>query len=127
VYEAEDGAIDHVGLEATHAGFSGWGYVAGWTADKQAVEFLIPSAVAMDRSMTFAYAAGAGNAARSLSVNGALVSAALAFPATASWDAWGHVSTSAHLVAGTNVVRLAYDGAAGSAGAINLDRLTLAP
>ncbi len=126
-YEAEDAMSSHVAFEATHAGFSGWGYVTAWTAANQWVEFTVPAATAGSYAVTFDYAAPDGDAVRSISVNGTTLAAALTFPSTGSLDVWGHASTNVSLIAGNNLIRLTFDTAKGSTRAMNLDRLTLGP
>jgi predicted alpha-1,6-mannanase (GH76 family) len=127
-YEAEDAKLDHVALDATEAGFSGWGYVSGWTGNKTSVEFSVPASAAADYLLAFDYAAGGGDATRSLTVNGVLVNARLTFPSTGSWTAWQRTAgTKVSLTAGTNLVRLTFDTSAGSAQDLHLDRMTLSP
>ena len=125
-YEAEDATIDHVALEATHLGFSGWGYVAAWTADGQSVEFAIQVPVAGNYRLNFDYAAAAGDASRAVLINGAVALPRLVFPSTGSWDVWSEVGTTVALRAGSNSVIVRYDAAGGSAQYLNLDRLRAA-
>jgi hypothetical protein len=40
-YEAEEGLLRSLGLEAAYGKYSGWGYVAGWRAAKQSVTFVL--------------------------------------------------------------------------------------
>src|SRR6185503_5811767 len=81
-YEAEDAVIDHVALEATHLGFSGWGYVAAWMANGQSVEFAIEVPAAGNYRIYFDYAAAGGDATRAVLVNGVVASPRLLFPST---------------------------------------------
>jgi predicted alpha-1,6-mannanase (GH76 family) len=123
-YEAEAGTLHGLGTEATYAGYTGTGYVAGWNGDGQWVDF----AVQADRdglyTLTFRYAAGAGAASRYLYVNGASVAANLAFAGTASWSSYATVTVgNVPLHAGGNTVSLIYDSSKGSANYLNLDNL----
>jgi predicted alpha-1,6-mannanase (GH76 family) len=125
-YEAEDATVDHVALEATHLGFSGWGYVAAWAADGQSVEFAVQVAVAGNYRLTFDYAAAAGEARRAVLINGAATLPTLAFPSTGSWDVWSEIGATVALRAGTNSITVRYDAGGGSAQYLNLDRLRIA-
>lgn len=40
-YEAEEGLLRSLGLEAAYGNYSGWGYVAGWRSAKQSVTFVL--------------------------------------------------------------------------------------
>jgi len=126
-YEAEDAVLNHVALEGTNAGFSGWGYVSGWTANGQSVEFAVQPPSAGGYRIDIYYAAGAADAVRALSVNGIVTTPRLAFPSTGAWTTWGHVSTTVQLTTDVNAIRLAYDSANASASQLNLDRLTVNP
>ncbi len=73
-YEAEDAVLDHVALEEVNSGFSGWGYVAAWSANNQTVEFTVQVPTATDYRAEFSYAAAGGEAARVLYVRGTMAS-----------------------------------------------------
>jgi predicted alpha-1,6-mannanase (GH76 family) len=124
-YEAEDAFIDHVALEATHAGFSGWGYVAAWASDRQSVEFTVQVPSAGNYRLHFDYAAADGDATRAVLVNGVALSPSLIFPSTGSWDAWAEVGPTVGLAAGVASIKVVYDAPGGSAKYLNLDRLRL--
>jgi len=123
VFEAEEAAIRGVGLEATHSGFTGWGYVAGWNGDGQSVTFAFDAPAAGIHDLTFRHAGGAGAASRRISVNGSVVASNLAFPGTGSWASYGEVSLAANLRAGRNSIEVAFSAAAGSGNFLNLDHL----
>ena len=125
-YEAEDALIDHVALEATYAGFSGWGYVAAWGGDRQSVEFSVQVPAAGNYRLHFDYAAADGDATRAVLVNGVLVVPRLLFPSTGSWSTWAEIGPTVALGAGISSIRVAFDAAGGSARYLNLDRLRLA-
>lgn len=122
-YEAEDATIDRVALEATHLGFSGWGYVAAWAADGQSVEFAVQAPSAGNYRLSFDYSAATGEAIRAVLINGTMTSPRLAFPSTGSWDVWTDVGVTVVLRAGTNSVVVRYDANGGSTRFLNLDRL----
>jgi hypothetical protein len=126
-YEAEDATISGVGLEAAHAGFTGWGYVAGWNGDGQSVSFKVRVPAAGVFDIAFRYAGGAGNASRRVIINGAVASSNLLFPGTGSWSSYATVSVRKTLPAGVGVITVAQSAAAGNGNFLNLDHLRLKP
>jgi predicted alpha-1,6-mannanase (GH76 family) len=124
-YEAEDATLDRVALEATHLGFSGWGYAAAWAADGQSVDFAVQAPIAGNYRLIFDYAAAAGEASRSVLINGAVVLPRLVFPSTGSWDVWSAAGATVALRAGINSVMVRFDAASGSSQFLNLDRLRI--
>jgi predicted alpha-1,6-mannanase (GH76 family) len=126
-YQAEDGTLHALGLEASHADYNGWGYVAGWNADGQWVDFHVDVATAGTYQLTLRYAAGAGDATRLVYANGANVVANQKFASTGSWDTWATVTVSATLPAGASTVSVIYNSGDGSTQYLNLDALTIAP
>jgi len=77
--------------------------------------------------LSFRYAAGAGNASRRITVNGANAFSNLAFANTGAWSAYSTNTVTCNLLAGRNTVTVAYNAAAGSANWLNLDNLTVIP
>jgi predicted alpha-1,6-mannanase (GH76 family) len=125
-YEAEDAVLDHVGLEETNTGFSGWGYVSSWTANNQFVEFSVRVDTAGSYRLDLDYAA-ATQAIRALLVGGAMTQPRVTFPATGGVATWGRTSATVTLAPGVNAIRLVYQTANGSTGPLNLDRLVVTP
>jgi hypothetical protein len=125
IYEAEESVLHSVGLEAIHGAFDGWGYVAGWNADGQWVDFLVTVPTAASYDLTFRYAAGAGAASRLLYVNGANAVANQAMASTGSWDTYATVTVILPLPAGASTVSVIYNASLGSTNYLNLDRLTV--
>jgi predicted alpha-1,6-mannanase (GH76 family) len=125
-YEAEDGTLHALGLEASHAGFTGWGYVAGWDADGQWVDFHVNVQTAGTYQLTLRYAAGAGDATRLVYANGANVVTNQRFASTGAWDTWSTVTVSAQLPAGASTVSVIYNSGDGSTQYLNLDGLAIA-
>ncbi|WP_420593558.1 glycoside hydrolase family 76 protein [Deinococcus sp.] len=123
VYEAEAAARSGVGTESLYSGYSGSGYVAGWIAGGQNVTFTVPSASSRSALVTFRYAGGAGDALRTVTVNGVTQAAALLFTGTGSWNTWNTVSLPLPLNAGSNTVSLNFDSGKGSSNYLNLDHL----
>jgi hypothetical protein len=124
-YEAEDASLDRIGVEATHKGFQGWGYLAGWDADGQSVEFAVDARSAGRHQVTLRYSAGAGDAVRLIRVNGAVAFDAMKFPNTKSWDEYRTVSFEVPLQKGKNVITILFDSARGGENYLNLDNLTI--
>jgi len=123
-YEAENGQLTQVGIEATQAGFTGWGYCAGWGADGQAVSvyFLLNTT---SYSVNFRYATSQSSA-RVLQVDGSVINSKLSFPSTGSYGTYGTVSSGKlSTQAGWHTITLVYESNQGSTGFINLDSLTV--
>lgn len=123
VLEAEEGVLHGLGLEARSTGFQGWGYVAGWNKDGQWVDFEV-KAPPGQYTLTFRYAAGAGDASRLVHVNGVDAIPNQAFPSTGAWETYRTVDVTVTLPA-TSTISLVYNGGKGSKNFLNLDRLTL--
>lgn len=123
-YEAEEANLHGVGLEANFAGFSGWGYVAGWGKNGQSVDVLVDLPTAGTYDVEFRYAAG-DPAVRRVDVNGTTTTASFAFPSTGGYETYGTATGPLTLAAGKNTISVAYDGAQGSKGYLNLDRVRL--
>jgi hypothetical protein len=123
-YEAEEGDLHGIGLEARYGAFSGWAYVTGWSGDGQSIDLLIDAPAAGDYAVDLRYAA-ASSASRAVSVNGAVLTADLAFPSTGGYANYDSVPLTASLRSGRNRLSIAYTSASGSGGPLNLDRASL--
>jgi predicted alpha-1,6-mannanase (GH76 family) len=123
-YEAEEGVLHSLGLEASHVGFGGWGYLAGWHNDGQWVDFHVHN-TASTSSLVLHYGAGAGNASRLIYIDGATAVANQAFAGTGAWDAWDTVTLPITLAAGDHTISVIYNSSQGSTNYINLDWLAL--
>lgn len=121
--QAESGTLHDLGTESSHAGYTGTGYLAGWNADGQWVDFTVSVSRAGPYSLTFRYAAAAGTATRYLHPN---LADNLAFPSTGSWSTWNTVTLpNVNLAAGSNTISLIYNSSKGSTNWLNLDELTI--
>jgi predicted alpha-1,6-mannanase (GH76 family) len=120
-YEAEEGNLHGIGLEATHGAFSGWGYVAGWGSDAQSLDLLVDAPTAGDYDVDLRYATG-DDARRALLVGGHEIVASFAFPSTGGYDTYASVTATLPLAAGRNTITVAFASANGSRGYLNLDR-----
>jgi len=120
--QAEDATITAGVVESNHAGFTGRGFVNYDNAVGSAVEFTVNAPTAGSASLAFRYANGTtANRPLSISVNGAVVNANLAFPGTGAWTTWQTVTITAPLNAGANKVKATATTANGGP---NLDKLT---
>jgi len=124
-YEAENATLHNIGLEANGAGFTGWGYIAGWNGDGQSIDFHVNFPNAGGRTLTFRYAAGAGNASRLISINGVNAFSNQTFANTGSWTNYNFVSVSYNFPAGPSTISVVFNSALGSANFLNLDNMTV--
>ena len=124
-YEAENGTLHNLGVEAKYGSFSGWAYLAGWNGNGQSVDFHVDCPGAGPYALALRYSAGAGNASRLLSINGGNAFVNLGFLNTGSWTVYSTNTVWWQMPAGVNSITLAYDSSHGSANWLNLDNLTL--
>src|SRR5207302_7480827 len=104
-YEAEEGNLHNVGLEATHGAVAGWGYGAGWGFDGQSLDVIVDVAAAGDYDVDLRYATG-DNATRVISVGAHEVAANFAFPPTGGYDSYSSVTVTVPLAAGRNILNI---------------------
>jgi len=124
-FEAENATLHHIGLEAIYAGFTGWGYVAGWLGDGKWIDFNVNFQTGGTHTLTFRYAAGAGNATRLIYINGVNAFPNQNFPSTGAWSAYSTVSVAYNFPAGPTLISLVYNSALGSGNYLNIDNLTI--
>jgi predicted alpha-1,6-mannanase (GH76 family) len=124
---ADHATLNGLSLETIYPGFTGAGYVAGWNRDGESVEFTLTAPRAGDYTIEVRYGGGAGDATRSIVVNGTTQLVPVLFPATPSWSDWRTTSFVVALQAGANKVGLAFDSVLLSSNYLNVDALTIAP
>ncbi|MCW5550577.1 MAG: carbohydrate-binding protein [Verrucomicrobiae bacterium] len=124
-FEAENATLHRIGLEANYPGYTGWGYLAGWNGNNQWVRFNVNFPTPGGRTLTFRYAAGAGNASRVIAINGVNTFANQPFANTGSWSSYHTVSVSHYFPAGPNTIAVMFNSALGSANFLNLDNLVV--
>ena len=100
-YEAEDAIVRGIGLERSHAGFDGWAYLAGWNQPGQSVDFHVTVAAAGTYTVTLRYAAGAGDATRTIA------GSSHTFASTGSWDTWATTTVQLQLPSGASTIAVA--------------------
>jgi predicted alpha-1,6-mannanase (GH76 family) len=124
-YQAEQGALRNLSTEATHAGFHGAGYLAGWNRDGQGVTLTVTAAAAGPYDLVLRYAA-VGEAVRCIRHDGAVIEPSHVFAATGDWARWPTTTLyDVPLVAGDNAVSIAFEQSQGSRGWLNLDEVTV--
>jgi predicted alpha-1,6-mannanase (GH76 family) len=124
-FEAENATLRHIGVEAIYPGFTGWGYVAGWLGDGKWIDFNVNFPTGGTHTLTFRYAAGAGNASRLISINGVNAFANQSFPSTGAWSTYTSVSVSYTFPPGSSSISLVYNSSLGNANYLNIDNLTI--
>jgi hypothetical protein len=124
-FEAENATIHNLLLEGLYGAFTGWGYVAGWLGDNQWIDFKVNFPTAGGRTLTFRYAAGAGDATRLIAINGNNAIANQWFPNTGSWSSYNTVNVSYLFPAGPNTISVKFDSTMGNANYLNLDNMTV--
>jgi predicted alpha-1,6-mannanase (GH76 family) len=124
-YEAENSVLHHVLLEGIYGSFTGWGYIAGWNADGQWIDFKVNCATAGTHTLTFRYAAGAGTASRVIQVNGNVLVSNQTFPNTGTWSTYNTASVPCDLPAGQSTISVIYDSTQKSSNWLNLDNLSI--
>ncbi len=119
-YEAEFAHLTNVSTASDHAGYTGTGFVAGFDAEKEAVEFDVDAVDgASDYTMEVRYSAGVEDATRTVYINGKKQQITL--PKTADWDTWSTIEVPVTLQAGNNQV--VFDFEADDTAGINFDHV----
>jgi predicted alpha-1,6-mannanase (GH76 family) len=127
-YEAENGTLHSLTTESSNSGYTGSGYIAGWNANGQWVDFTVDAANSGNYNLTFRFAAANGSASRYLYVNGQSIVANQTFQGTNGWSDYQTVTiTGVPLNAGSNTISLIYNSSQGSTNYLNLDNLTVGP
>ncbi|MGN9779323.1 cellulase family glycosylhydrolase [Micromonospora sp. H33] len=120
-YQAENCTPSQGVVESNHAGFTGTGFVNYDNVGGSYVECSISAATAGQVQLTFRHANGStANRPMSVSINGTVVNANLAFNPTGAWTTWAEVSITVSLNAGGNAIRATATTASGGP---NLDRV----
>ena len=124
LYEAENAVLNGVSTNTDHTGYTGSGFVDGFSNVGDCVTFTINAPEDGLYSFVFRYANSTGSGAnRKVYVDNVILDE-VSFGNMGDWDTWAFdANCSAYLTAGSHTVRLSYDN--GCSGAINLDSLTL--
>ena len=126
-YEAESAALSGGAVvETDHAGYTGTGFVGGYTdADKgvAATKFAVTAAGAGSYTTSLRYANGNGSAKTlSLYVNGSKVRQ-ITLAATANWDSWATETETVTLANGAQTIAYQFDST--DTANVNLDNIVL--
>lgn len=123
LFEAENARRYGIDNEKENSGFSGRGYTAGWNTQGTSIVFEYNAPVSGEYILTFRYAAAAGNANRSILLNGTVVNSALEFGGTSSWSTWNERSIAVAMTEGQNLIEIAMS--ASNANYLNLDCVSI--
>lgn len=121
-YTVKDAIVGDLGTE-THDGRL---YAAGWFTDGQYVAFPVEVRATGEYVLTLTYAA-AGDAWRSVEVEGVTVAERLLFAGRGGWECPSTVSITARLRAGDRTVTVLFNTDRGSRAPLNVASLTLTP
>jgi len=123
-YEAEDATLNGVGVNNNHPGYTGTGFVDGFDAAGDYVQFSISVPDQGMYALVFRYGNATGaTATRNVYVDGTFAGT-ISFFNQANWDTWAHNAyTTTILSPGTHTIKLAFDSS--NTNAINVDSLTL--
>jgi poly(beta-D-mannuronate) lyase len=118
-YEAESATISNGTVATNHTGYSGTGFVDYTNETGSFVEWTVNEAGAGTVTLSIRFANGTTtNRPMNITVNGVVVSSAMAFNATANWDTWQTATLTIPVNAGSNTIRAT---ATTSNGGPNLD------
>lgn len=123
IFEAENARRYSIDNEKANSGFSGRGYTAGWNNQNTSIVFEYNAPSAGQYRLSFHYAAAAGDATRSIYINGSLVNNAVTFHGTTGWSAWSDITLTVPLIAGRNEIKLAMQPI--NQNYLNLDYMTV--
>ena len=146
-YQSQDATLQGgLSLATQFAGYlSNSGYVDNWSQDGQSVSFTVSAPAAGTDLLIIRYAAGGGNAARYLQVNGNQntanfptgpiytsgtsnsVIAQISLPATNSWNTYDLAVFPALLNQGNNTITISFNSSQNSRNPLNLDEFTVTP
>ncbi|MFC5401310.1 glycoside hydrolase family 66 protein [Cohnella soli] len=124
IYEAETEIKSSTTTNTNHAGYTGSGFVDGFSSSGSGVSFVVNATSDSDYALRFRYANGGSNATRNVYVDGKFAGT-VSFDSTGSWNTWDYAEVATRLKPGVHTVVLYY--ASGNSGAINLDHLALNP
>ncbi|MCU1537875.1 MAG: alpha-xylosidase [Humibacillus sp.] len=126
--EAEDQKLSGPGLATDHSGYSGTGFVAGFSGTGDALGLTVVAATDGDYDVALRYANNRGGdgqlVTRTLTatVDGG-AGRTLSLAPTASWDTWGVARVPVHLTAGRHTLSISRTAA--DTGNVNVDNIAV--
>jgi uncharacterized repeat protein (TIGR02543 family) len=125
LYEAENAALSGgAGIENSHTGFSGTGFVGGMDTVGSAAEFKVNAPYAGSYSINLRYSNGSDNIDKTMSmyVNGMKIRKIDLF-SFGDWNRWSDRYDNVDLKTGENTITYKYDS--GDGGNVNLDSINV--
>ncbi|OPJ65253.1 CBM35 domain-containing protein [Clostridium oryzae] len=124
-YEAESASLHNVSTNTNHPGYSGSGFIDGFTDVGDYADFSISVDKTQDYTLRLKYSNHTDSTnVREIYVDGKFISNAYCSD-TGSWDSWKTTDVGTNLASGTHTVRVALNNS--KDGAINLDNLVVTP
>jgi len=119
-YEAENVSLSGgASVASDHTGYSGTGFVAGYTSVGATTTFTVDASSARKRDIVLRYANDTGSTKTiSIYVNGTRIKY-INLPDLANWDTWSYRTDTLLLNSGSNTIAYKYDS--GDTGNVNLD------
>lgn len=123
-YEAENAFVNGgTSIGASYSGYSGAGYVTGYTAVGARTIFAVNASQDGANAVTIRYANGSGSTETlDAWVNG-VKATTVSFAPSGGWAAWANVVVNLNLRVGVNTIALTYDS--GNNGNVNLDYIVV--
>lgn len=106
-YEAESSNLSNVSVSTTYSGYSGSGYVTGFTSEWSKITFGISNSQTQPSQFDIRYANGSGGNITNLALYiGSTKIQDLVFPATTNWSTWSTLTVYFDLPAGYQEVNI---------------------
>ena len=112
------GAYRSTGVDIEATADSGGGYNVGWIAPGEWLEYTVNVGTAGTYTLEARVASPGGGGTFHVEFNGTNKTGTMTVPATGGYQTWATVSKSVSLSAGTQVMRVAFDGAGPSGGGV---------
>ncbi|SHJ26102.1 dextranase [Clostridium cavendishii DSM 21758] len=124
IYEAEDAIKTNVGVNTNHTGYTGTGFIDGFSEMGDEVTFQIQIDKEKDYKLQFRYSNSTGEAAKLHLIIDGKDQGVINFNNLKDWESWSESTFDSHLLPGVHTIALYYDNN-DSKKAINLDHLKI--